>query len=76
MLVPGVLERELDAGKDIPLVAMTGYHGALARWRRFFSRDANSLTPKFYRFINEVPTILMIFIVILTTTKPNMMSYF
>ena len=74
VLVPGVLEESWMQAKIFLLVAMTGYHGALARWRRFFSRDANSLTPKFYRFINEVPTVLMILIVILTITKPNMMS--
>ena len=52
------------------LVGVTGFHGALARWRRFFLKDANSLTPGFYRLINEVPTLLMIGIVLLAILKP------
>ena len=71
-LVPGLLEEGWMQAKIILLVAMTGYHGALARWRRFFLKDANSLTPSFYRVINEVPTLLMILIVILAIIKPSM----
>jgi len=71
-LVPGLLEDSWMQAKVFLLVAMTGYHGALARWRRFFAKDENNLTPKFYRLINEVPTALMILIVILATVKPSM----
>tara|TARA_B100000700_G_scaffold259510_1_gene294366 strand:- start:460 stop:900 length:441 start_codon:yes stop_codon:yes gene_type:complete len=71
-LVPGLLEEGWMQLKIFLLVLMTGYHGALARWRRFFAKDANSLAPKFYRLINEVPTVLMILIVILAILKPSM----
>tara|TARA_B100000575_G_C23038850_1_gene597925 strand:+ start:306 stop:746 length:441 start_codon:yes stop_codon:yes gene_type:complete len=71
-LAPGLLEEGWMQAKIFLLVAMTGYHGALARWRRFFAKDANSLAPKFYRLINEVPTALMILIVILAIVKPSM----
>ena len=71
-LVPELLEHGWMQAKVFLLVAMTGYHGALARWGRFFAKDENNLTPKFYRLINEVPTALMILIVILAIVKPSM----
>ena len=71
-LVPELLEEGWMQAKIFLLVAMTGYHGALARWRRFFANNKNSLTPKFYRLMNEIPTVLMILIVILAIVKPSM----
>ena len=73
-LVPEILEDGWMQAKVFLLVAMTGYHGVLARWRRFFAKDENNLTPKFYRLINEVPTALMILIVILAVVKPSMVN--
>lgn len=49
---------------------MTWFHMLLARWRRGFVEGANGHTEKFYRTVNEVPTILMIVIVILAIVKP------
>ncbi len=49
---------------------MIGIHILLARWRRDFEVDRNERPARFYRFINEVPTILMIAIVILVVVKP------
>ena len=69
-LAPGLLEEGWMQLKIFLLVGLTGFHGALARWRRFFSKDANSLKPGFYRLINEVPTLLMIGIVLLAILKP------
>jgi protoporphyrinogen IX oxidase len=45
-------------------------HGLLARWVKAFGTDRNRHSQKFYRIINEVPTILMIGIVILAVLKP------
>ena len=45
-------------------------HGFLARWRRQLAAGENRHGEKFYRVINEVPTILMIGIVILVVVKP------
>jgi putative membrane protein len=42
----------------------------LARWRRHFAADANRHSERFYRAVNEVPTLLMIGIVILVAVKP------
>jgi putative membrane protein len=52
------------------VVAMTGVHGLLARWRKDFEADRNQRPARFYRIVNEVPTILMIAIVILAVVKP------
>jgi protoporphyrinogen IX oxidase len=45
-------------------------HACLARWRRAFAADANTHSAKFYRVMNEVPTLLLIGIVILAIVKP------
>ena len=52
------------------VVVLSGYHGLLVRWMRDFAADRNRRSPKFYRIINEVPTVLMIVIVILVIVKP------
>lgn len=52
------------------LVAMTGFHGMLARWRKDFEADRNAHPAKFYRAMNEVPTLLLIVIVIMVAAKP------
>jgi putative membrane protein len=41
-----------------------------AKWRKEFERDENTRSDKFYRWWNEAPTILMIFIVIFVVVKP------
>jgi putative membrane protein len=51
-------------------VVMTVFHGLLSHWVNDFDLDRNTRSEKFYRVINEVPTVLMIFIVILATVKP------
>jgi putative membrane protein len=51
-------------------VAMSALHGFLSRWVRFFAADRNPHSQKFYRIINEIPTVLMIGIVILVIVKP------
>ena len=49
---------------------LSGVHGVFVRLVREFAADQNSHSQKFYRIINEVPTILMVFIVILVIVKP------
>ncbi len=46
-------------------------HGLLVRWRGAFAIDANRHSARFYRVVNEVPTALMIAIVILAVVKPG-----
>ena len=49
---------------------MSGMHGFFVRWVRDFAADRNQHTQQFFRIINEVPTILMIGIVLLVVVKP------
>ena len=49
---------------------LAGAHGFLAASRKKFERDANTRPAGFYRVINEVPTVLMIGIVIMAVVKP------
>jgi putative membrane protein len=52
------------------VLLMLGMHIALARWRKDFAADRNRHSARFYRIVNEVPTVLMIGIVILVVVKP------
>jgi putative membrane protein len=56
--------------KVVLALALSGLHGVFVRWVRDFAADQNQHSQKFYRIINEVPTILMIGIVILVVVKP------
>ena len=56
--------------KLLLVALMTVAHGFYARWRREFAADANTRSHRFYRFANEIPTVLMIAIVILAVVKP------
>ena len=50
--------------------AITFYHFFLFSCHKSFSENANSHSSKFFRFINEVPTILLIFIIFIVVFKP------
>jgi len=52
------------------VLALSGVHGFFARWAKDFANERNRHNQKFYRIINEVPTILMIGIVVLVIVKP------
>ncbi|MDP2411673.1 MAG: protoporphyrinogen oxidase HemJ [Pseudolabrys sp.] len=52
------------------VLGMSAMHGKLAAWTAEFGRDANVRPAKFYRMINEVPTVLMVLIVLLAVIKP------
>jgi protoporphyrinogen IX oxidase len=57
-------------GKLVLVLALSGFHGMLARWTKDFAADRNQHSQKFFRIMNEVPTVLMIGIVILVVVKP------
>lgn len=52
------------------VLVMSGLHGYLARCVRQFAADANTHSSRHYRIVNEVPTVLMVLIVILVVIKP------
>ncbi|HVR68497.1 MAG TPA: protoporphyrinogen oxidase HemJ [Verrucomicrobiae bacterium] len=72
LLTPGVV----DWGaawiylKLMLVMGLSHFHHLLARWRQDFAADRNSRPVRFYRFANEVPTALMILIVILIVVRP------
>ncbi|MBO6947766.1 MAG: protoporphyrinogen oxidase HemJ [Rhodospirillales bacterium] len=45
-------------------------HMVMAKWRKDFEADQNTRGHKFYRIANEIPTVLMIVIVIMAVVKP------
>ncbi|WP_350335740.1 protoporphyrinogen oxidase HemJ [Coralliovum pocilloporae] len=49
---------------------MSAYHGVLARHVREFAGDNNQKSSKYYRIINELPTLLMVAIVLIVVFKP------
>jgi putative membrane protein len=52
------------------VIILSGVHGFLSKTVKVFAADANTRPAKFYRMLNEVPTVLMILIVILVIVKP------
>ena len=57
-------------GKLVLVAALTAVHYLLARWRGEFAIDRNERPARFYRIVNEVPTVLLIGIVILVVVQP------
>ena len=71
MLIIGEIWRESWMhAKFLFIVFLTGAHMAMAGWRRAFEEDRNAHSERFFRLANEVPTVLMVFIVILAVVKP------
>jgi protoporphyrinogen IX oxidase len=52
------------------VMILVGFHGFLAKIRKDFAKDDNKYSERFFRIINEVPTICLIAIVIMTVVKP------
>jgi protoporphyrinogen IX oxidase len=56
--------------KLMSVVLLFGFHGAVSKWRKDFLNDRNTRPQRFYRMANEVPTVLMVIIVIMVIVKP------
>jgi putative membrane protein len=71
-LTPGIVDWHGGwiHGKLALVVALTAMHYASMRWQRAFAADRNRHEPRFYRVMNEVPTLILIAIVILVVVKP------
>lgn len=57
-------------GKLALVILLTALHGYFSKIRKDFALDRNKRDARFYRILNEIPTILMIGIVILVVVKP------
>ena len=56
--------------KITAVLLMSGFHDQLARWQRAFAEDRNQASARTFRLANEVPTVLMIIIVIMVVVRP------
>jgi protoporphyrinogen IX oxidase len=56
--------------KLLMVLLMTVSHGTQASWVKEFAADTNTRPAKFYRMMNEVPTVLMLVVVVLVIVKP------
>ena len=56
--------------KLVLVLVMTTTHGLFSHWVNEFGFDRNTRSQKFYRIVNEIPTVILIFIVILVAVKP------
>lgn len=72
VLTPGAVD--WHAGwwwvKLTSVMLMAGFHGACASWRHGFDEDRNTRPQRFYRMANEIPTVLMLVIVIMAIVQP------
>ena len=72
VLTPGVIDWSWGWWhvKLLSVLLMSGFHGALSKWRREFLEDRNIRPQRFYRIANEVPTLLMVVIVVMVIARP------
>ena len=56
--------------KFIAVILMGGVHGKFLKMRRLLENDERPLSTKVYRIWNEIPTVLMILIIIMAVVKP------
>ena len=72
VLTPGVID--WSAGwwhvKLLAVLAMSGFHGHLATARKRFAADGRPKSQRYWRAANEVPTLLMILIVLMVIARP------
>ncbi|MEM7192117.1 MAG: protoporphyrinogen oxidase HemJ [Pseudomonadota bacterium] len=52
------------------VIVMSGFTGFLSKWTREFAQDSNTHSQTYFRVANEVPTVLMIVVVILAVVRP------
>lgn len=68
---PELLKQPFMHVKLTLVIGMQIAHALLARYRRAFAEDRNVHSARFYRILNEVPTLLMIGIVIMIIVRPQ-----
>jgi len=72
VLTPGVID--WTAGwwhtKLLCVILMSGFHGYLSANHRRFAADERPKSQRYWRIANEVPTVLMVIIVIMVIVKP------
>ena len=66
----GLFEQGWVHAKLVLVLAIGAFHGFLSRWRKDFEADRNEKSALFFRAMNEVPTVMMVAIVILAVVEP------
>lgn len=56
--------------KLLMVILMSAFHGWCARQTRIFAHDKNQHNHKYFRIMNEVPTIIFLVIIIMVVVKP------
>ncbi|MCM5554733.1 CopD family protein [Pleomorphomonas sp. NRK KF1] len=56
--------------KGLLVLGLTVYHYQLDAWRKAFELDVNSRSSRFFRMMNELPTVLLLGILVLVVLKP------
>jgi putative membrane protein len=72
MLTPGLVDwhRGWFHVKLVCVLLLAGFHGAMGARRRDFLQDRNTKSQRYFRIANEVPTVLMIIVVIMVVVQP------
>lgn len=70
MLWSGVASEPWFWIKVASVVAMTAFHVACGRWMRVFETGGNTHPGRFFRMMNEVPTVIFVIIVIMVIARP------
>jgi len=73
VFTPGIIDWSQDFWahvKAVLVIAMTVFYHALVRWQRAFEQGRNTHPGRYFRLMNEVPTLLMIGIVIMVIVRP------
>lgn len=72
LLTPGIVDwsRLWIYVKLVSVAGLIGLHHAMAEWRKAFAEDRNKRSARFYRLVNEIPTLLLIVIVVMVVVKP------
>ncbi len=52
------------------VILLAVFHHLLGKWRKDFLKDQNKKTAKFFRAVNEIPTVIMILIIIMVVVRP------
>lgn len=70
LLQPGIFAFGWLHIKLTILFFLAGFHGLCSCWRKDFAADRNTKSARYFRIANEVPTVMMVVIVLLAVTKP------
>jgi len=72
LATPGIIDwgRGWIYAKLALVAALTVFHHLLGLWRKEFAADRNRRPARFYRMMNELPTLALIAIVLLVVVKP------